>query len=270
MTEGPVKKFESGFVPKIFDKGKDYTGWVWGVLKDELEKRGIDASEAKVLDVACGTGRSTRGLIHDGFDKKNVIGVDPDSEMLAQARSRDDSIDYQLMEKTDPPELKFPDASFDVVAIYSAFNYFGNDERMMNEIRRVLKPEGICMVITAEVGWFTKAGRKLINKYVHQASEPSPRSAPVGQSSERLLKEKYGFTEVTTYDHEFQNAYFVEDAIRVFDGARGRRSIRKEDLPKMEKELREWCKQLAEEDRARGGEGIIKQTGTLIVDIARK
>lgn len=265
MVENPGSKFDSGFNPEIFDRGKDYIGWVWDVLKEHLRTLNIDPAKADVLDVACGTGRSTRGLRHDGLLK--AIGVDPDPDMLKSARAHNDDILYY---EAPASRLPFPDESFDVVTIYSAFNYFGNDAASMNEIRRVLRPDGVCMVITADVGWFTKAGRKLINKYVRHASEPSPGAAPVGQSSARLLKEKYGFKEVATHDHEFSTAYFVEDAIRVFDGARGRQRIDKDDLPKMEQELREFCEKLAEEDRARGGEGVIKQTGTLIVDLAHK
>lgn len=255
------------FEADILGRGEDYTGWVWVELKKRLEEKGIKPAEAEILDLACGPGRSTRGLYKEGFTK--VIGVDADEGMVKDALKKKDRIPYKLGSSRKLP-ADIADESLDVVTIYSAFNYFGNDEKSMEEIRRVLKPGGICMVITEKVGKFTERGRQLIALYKRRDFDPNPHAAPVGESSADILKNKYGFKEVNTYTRDVEKTYTVEKAIQSFEGARGRMLMDKEDFKDMENELKKFCEKEAKKNKRESGEELIKKTDTLIVDIAVK
>lgn len=96
---------------------------------------------ARVLDVGCGTGRTTKPLADRGFD---VVGVDRSEQMVATAREHYPDIEFRVDDATD---LSIPDATFD----YVFFSYNGIDcvyprserVRVLREIHRVLRPGGV-------------------------------------------------------------------------------------------------------------------------------
>ena len=100
----------------------------------------IPEGSNNILDLACGTGKSTEPLV--GANLK-VTGVDHDPEMIEEARKqaklKNLNIDYRV---SDVEHLPFPDSCFEVVTIGTALHFFVNDTAV-SEIKRVLKPEGL-------------------------------------------------------------------------------------------------------------------------------
>lgn len=97
-----------------------------------------------ILDLGCGYGRTTVPLVSMGYD---VVGIDVVPRMIETAKKEHPEIDYRLMSATD---LKFDDASFQ----YALFSFNGIDciypeerrKQALEEIHRVLKPGGICIL----------------------------------------------------------------------------------------------------------------------------
>ena len=89
----------------------------------------------KVLDVACGTGHSTRALAEISDE---VIGCDISESMLAEAR-KSSEIQFLLAPAETWP---FGVSEFDYVNISMAFQWL-DQPRFLKEARRVLKAEGI-------------------------------------------------------------------------------------------------------------------------------
>lgn len=103
----------------------------------------ISKGEKNILDIACGTGKSTEPLVRG--DTK-VFGCDHDPLMIAEARKQSElkklDIEYKV---ADVESLPYADETFDVVTVGTAFHWFVN-EKSMAEIKRVLKPNGIFFV----------------------------------------------------------------------------------------------------------------------------
>jgi len=101
------------------------------------------SGEKKILDIACGTGKSTEPLVRDGIE---VFGCDHDSLMIAEAQKqagiRKLPIQYSVAEVENLP---FAEKSFDIVTIGTAFHWFVN-EKSVTEIKRVLKDKGLFFV----------------------------------------------------------------------------------------------------------------------------
>lgn len=120
-------KYREPYPKKLFD-----------LLLAEIPKGGT-----AILDIACGTGKSTEPLLETGL---KVIGADHDSQMIEEAKSQAQlkslTIDYIVAEAE---HLPFPDESFDVVAAGTAFHFFATDAAM-SEIKRVLKSKGLLFV----------------------------------------------------------------------------------------------------------------------------
>jgi SAM-dependent methyltransferase len=86
------------------------------------------------LDVACGTGMSTRALSEIATW---VAGVDRSEEMLAIARA----VDVPAFVRSAAETLPFADASFDAITVCSGIHWF-DQPRFFAEARRLLRPHG--------------------------------------------------------------------------------------------------------------------------------
>jgi ubiquinone/menaquinone biosynthesis C-methylase UbiE len=122
----------------IFDLGRDRREV--GRLIDLL---GLPAG-ARILDVPCGQGRHAHLLAEAGFD---VDGLDLSEDLLKRARARGTgrTLRYTRADmRTLPPRWT---NRFDaVVNLFTSFGFFlhpGDDERVVKEWARVLKPGGM-------------------------------------------------------------------------------------------------------------------------------
>ena len=80
----------------------------------EVLRRLVTFRGMNVLDVGCGDGRTARRIARTAA---SVIGVDPDPERIAKARSaapEDGSCDLRFLDE-DAVTLDFPAAEFDAV-----------------------------------------------------------------------------------------------------------------------------------------------------------
>jgi ubiquinone/menaquinone biosynthesis C-methylase UbiE len=95
---------------------------------------GLGRKVDNALDIACGTGLSTRALLAIA---ENVYGTDSSPEMLRFA-PRGETIRYALAPADRQP---FPDHFFGIITVSSGVHWFDID-RFLAEARRLLKSHG--------------------------------------------------------------------------------------------------------------------------------
>lgn len=96
----------------------------------------------RLLDVGCGRGESFQELTDTGL-QIDWTGCDIEDSDEVNARSISDS--EQHFVTFDGVHLPFPDNSFDVVFSRQVFEHVESPEALLQEIARVLKPEGFCI-----------------------------------------------------------------------------------------------------------------------------
>jgi demethylmenaquinone methyltransferase / 2-methoxy-6-polyprenyl-1,4-benzoquinol methylase len=118
-----------------------------GVRRKTVALSGVKPGDA-VLDCAAGTGDLTLMFYQAMDGRGRIIGSDFNSDMLALAEKKAESIapDIEWREE-DTEELDYPDASFDVVSIAYGIRNVDNPERALASMHRVLKPGGRLVIL---------------------------------------------------------------------------------------------------------------------------
>ncbi|NGP43753.1 class I SAM-dependent methyltransferase [Bacillaceae bacterium SIJ1] len=116
-------------VPFAHPGGRGATLWM-------AEQAGVTASSL-VLEAGCGTGHS--GALLAKEMKAKVIGVDRDVNFIQAAKKAHPQHQYVT---ADLCQLPFNDASFDFIFCESVLSFVQPIDRVLAEMRRVLKEEG--------------------------------------------------------------------------------------------------------------------------------
>jgi SAM-dependent methyltransferase len=92
----------------------------------------------RVLDVGCGTG----GVLASLADRAAVVGVDRSELALAHCRARG----LLNVAVADGDRLPFAPASFDVVLLLDVLEHFADEQALLAQVRRLLRPGGTLLV----------------------------------------------------------------------------------------------------------------------------
>lgn len=101
--------------------------------------------ESYILDVGCGYGRTLNELYHSGY--QNLIGIDFSSGMIERGKEQFPYLDLRVKKEAD--KIALPDASVDAVILFAVLTCIRTNEeqeQLLSEIKRVLKPNGILYV----------------------------------------------------------------------------------------------------------------------------
>lgn len=159
----------------------------------------------RVADVGCGTGILTRLLAQRGLE---VTGIDPNEDMLAQARAAGGPADYR---RGEAGTTGLDGASVALVTVAQAFHWFDADAALA-EFHRVLHPGGHVAAI-----WNLRAASPFMAEYQALLRRFS-REFSVMESWEECLARLRAHPRVEApRDFEVPNAQAFD-----FEGLRGR------------------------------------------------
>jgi ubiquinone/menaquinone biosynthesis C-methylase UbiE len=135
-------------------------GPVHSKMLDLLVTRGPKNPPRRIIDVGCGTGRLLRAA-SVYWPEAELFGVDPAEKMLSGAKRLNPKAIFKLGSSE---SLPFPDQTADIVLSGISFHHWSDQEKGLQEIARVLRPDGwFCLAdLTFRLAkWFERFGNKV-------------------------------------------------------------------------------------------------------------
>ena len=131
------------YLSKVYDEINPFI-WNEEMRAEAIELLDIEPDD-RVLDIGCGTGFATEGLLER---VEQVYGLDQSPHQLEKAYAkfgkRDGPVSFHL---GDAERLPFQDDTFDVVWSSGSIEYWPNPVDALRECRRVAKPGGQVLVV---------------------------------------------------------------------------------------------------------------------------
>ncbi|MCM3766824.1 class I SAM-dependent methyltransferase [Neobacillus niacini] len=136
-----MKKVDFGQVSNSYARARED---IPTSLMDSLLIRNINFEGKKVADIGAGTGALTRKI---AMRKGDVIGIEPSHELLEQAKALNVTKNYTIPYRLGTAETTgLEDSQYDLVTVMRAWHWFDR-EQAITEIKRILKPKGMLLVI---------------------------------------------------------------------------------------------------------------------------
>ncbi|RKT83495.1 Ubiquinone/menaquinone biosynthesis C-methylase UbiE [Saccharopolyspora antimicrobica] len=173
---------------------------------DLLDAARIDRA-AKVLDIGCGSGQTTRDVARRAVDG-SVLGVDLSSSMIELARglAAREELSNVAFEQVDAQVHDFPEAHFDVAISRHGVMFFGDPVAAFANIARAVRPGGRLALLTWQpaerIEWMIKF-RTLLAAGRDLPLPPSTGPSPLSLSEPDVVRELLsttGFDDVRLHD----------------------------------------------------------------------
>lgn len=130
------------YLSKVYDQVNPFI-WNEEMRDESLSMLDIDEDD-KVLDIGCGTGFATEGLLEHS---DNVYALDQSIHQLQKAWQKLGKHDPVSFTRGDAERLPFKTDSFDVVWSSGSIEYWPNPILALREIRRITKPGGQVLIV---------------------------------------------------------------------------------------------------------------------------
>ena len=123
-----------------FDKIPTYLNTPYQYYFHLLKRK---SGQSKLLEIGAGMGENTSSLLDMSF---KVTSTDISSKSVKVMRNKFSKYSNFSVEVADMEKLPFNNESFDVVCSAGSLSY-GDNDTVLNEIHRVLKPDGVFIAI---------------------------------------------------------------------------------------------------------------------------
>ena len=157
----------------------------------------------KMLEIGCGPG-ALAGALHRWYPRAEITGLDRDSAFVRFASEHEPGVKFI---EGDATNLPFDENSFDVVISNTVAEHI-EPEKFYKEQLRVLKPGGICLVLSSRRGINISAECLSPNEYERRFWERAEKfddtmerfgvcRYPMSEAEMPAAMEKYGFCDVS-------------------------------------------------------------------------
>lgn len=158
----------------------------------------------KILEIGCGPG-ALAGALHRWYPNAEITAIDLDSEFIKFANATEKGVEFV---ESDATNLPFDNDTFDVTISNTVAEHI-EPSKFYGEQLRVLKPNGICLVLSARKGIniypkcldlieYEKAFWDKVQKYDDSTEKYSVCQYPMSETEMPIAMQKNGFKDICT------------------------------------------------------------------------
>ena len=164
----------------------------------------------RIIEVGCGPGLLVHDLATEVGAEGRVVGVDTSLPMLQLAERRCADLPQVELVEGDATNLAADDATFDAVACIQVLLYIADVDRVLDEMRRVLKPGG--RIVIMETDWRGAVLNSTTSALTDKMMAGWDQSVPSPNLPVRLgpLLRQHGFTAVRVEAIPILSTSYVE------------------------------------------------------------
>lgn len=177
--------------------------WFFEFFYKEVQNHLGHLDGKKVLSVGCGTATLEIKLARL-YPSSSITGLDLSKKMLAIAKQKANKIQNISFTEGDVDALPFLKNSFDIVLCLHSFHHYSNQINALKEMKRVLKKNGVLVVVDAIKEGITS---KIKIWMVSHMFEPGVRHYSSGDLT-KMVK-KVGFSEVSSNNISFAFGKYI-------------------------------------------------------------
>lgn len=144
-----------------FDLGRKM--YLRGIVQ-KLQEISRLAPDKKILEIGCGNGIGTR-LIHEYFKPSEFIATEYDDSLVEVTKEKVKDLNVTI-EQADASNFRFANDEFDAVIGLSVIHHIPNWEDALNELHRIIKPDGLLIIKELSIETFETFFGKISRKFV--------------------------------------------------------------------------------------------------------
>jgi ubiquinone/menaquinone biosynthesis C-methylase UbiE len=174
--------------------GRDIDQWMLDTLKI--------AKGAKILDVACGSGKQCFSFYQFLEGQTDITGGDVNPDLLNQARQEGirRNLPIQFMDLNFNTRFPLPDNTFDLSSCCFAIYYAEDIPFTIHEMHRVIKPGGR-LFTTGPMPTNKKMFYDIIREATQKPIPPMPGSSRYGSAILSTIRETFTSVDVHTFEN---------------------------------------------------------------------
>jgi arsenite methyltransferase len=132
-------------------RGEEMESHHISIAEQTIAKMNLQAGD-RVLDLGCGSGWATRILAKGvagkrGQQEGHAVGIDVADEMIARARAGSKDIANAVFVWGSAAEIPWQNNYFDKVLSIESFYYYPDQEKVLDEVRRVMADGGKLFIL---------------------------------------------------------------------------------------------------------------------------
>lgn len=144
-----------------FDLGRKV--YLRGIVKKLHEISQLSPNQ-KILEIGCGNGIGTL-LIEEYFKPSELVATEYDESLVEITKKKIKSSNI-LVEQADATKFRFANDEFDAVVGLSVIHHIPNWEVALNELYRIIKPNGLLIIKELSIDTFSTFFGKISRKFV--------------------------------------------------------------------------------------------------------
>lgn len=170
-------------------------------LLGQLEVKPTD----RLLDISAGTGYLAKYLQENEWDFAEFVLNDVSAEMLAKAKEKVGIDERFLFTDYSAEQLGFQSNSFDRVISLNAFHNYPEQEAVIREVYRVLKPGGRFYLLD-----WNKAGFfRPVNYFIDIFTPETIQTVSVEEAEELLRSYQFSIQQKHTWYYRYWNLFLI-------------------------------------------------------------